>query len=349
MKTPKKNVNSSKIARIAGVSRSTVSRVINNYPDVSEKTREKVLKTIKMYNYYPNIFAQELAGKKKKTIGLFMITDGQLADDFIINSIMVSVFDTASTNAYHVLTGVVKASSEMDSIKRIREAFYQRRIDAGIFVGYVNHEPMIEELLAEGFIIGVMGQDIPGRTEPNRIVYNFNYRETAENAVSYLARLGHRRIGIINGDMRRYAGSDKCRGFKDGLHKEQIAVNDKWIAYGEFSEASGYENMKRLLANPDERPTGVCCANDSIAFGAVRAIREKNLRIPEDISIIGIDDHVFSALTNPPLTTFKFDYFGLLKAMTLKVIQVVEQGTGSESIRVQFNSELVERESCRRI
>jgi len=349
MRVSKKNVNSAEIARIAGVSRSTVSRVINNYPDVSEKTRDRVLKTIKMYNYYPNVSAQALAGKKKKTIGLFMITDGQLADDYIANSIMVSVFETASTSGYHVFTGVIRDTHDTDSTKNTKEAFFQRRIDAGIFAGYVNHEPMIEELIAEGFIVGVLDQDLPGRTEPNRIVFNFNSRETARNAVSYLARLGHRRIGIINGDTRQHSGIEKSHGFQEGMEAEGLIPNDRWVTFGEYSEESGYENMKKILANPDLLPTGVCCANDNIAFGAIRAIREGNLRVPEDISVVGIDDHAFSALSKPPLTTFKLDYMELMKAMTLKIISVVQQGKSGEFTKIQFGSELVERESCRKI
>lgn len=344
----KKDINSAEIARLAGVSRSTVSRVINKYPNVPEKTREKVMKIIKQYNYYPNISAQVLAGKKTKTIGLFLISNDHVAKDYLTNFFIVSVIENASSFGYLVLTSVINDMSDYKNIKTIKEVFYQGRIDGGIFIGCANHEPLIEELIAEGYAIGILDQNIPGRTEPNRIVVNFD-NDTAEKAVDYLVSLNHKRIAIINGDMRRYNGVQKYDGFLRGITKNNLTVNDSWIAYSEFSEKSGYQCMMNILNNSKELPTGLCCANDSIAFGAVRAIEDFELKVPDDISVIGIDDHMRSATFKPPLTTFKVDFTGMMSTLTSKVIKVIDKGGANEFIKVQFGSELIERESCKRI
>jgi LacI family transcriptional regulator len=349
MMISKKNINSSTIAKLAGVSRSTVSRVINNYSDISEETREKVLEAIRQNNYYPNIAAQSLAGKRKKTIGLFVITDEQLAENYITNSIMVNVFGTASENAYHVFTGVIRDIAGKDPFRSVREAFLQKRVDAAIFTGMVNKEPFIEELVADGYIIGVLDQETPRSAEQNRIVYNFNHRETAKNAILYLTKLGHKKISIINGNSASCSGIEKKLGFEDGLSQAEISIRQEWYRNSNCTGNNGYTITKEFLADEKDRPTAICCASDSIAFGAIKAIKEEGLEIPGDISVIGMDDHVFSALADPPLTTFRQDYREIVKALTLKVISMVEREKCSEFTKVKFNSELVERESCRKM
>jgi len=345
----KKKIDSSTIAKLAGVSRSTVSRVINNYSDISGETREKVLEAIRQNNYYPNIAAQSLAGKKKKTIGLFVITDEQLAENYITNSIMVNVFGTASENAYHVFTGVIRDLTGKEPFRSVKEAFLQKRVDAAIFTGMVNKEPFIEELVAAGYIIGVLDQEMPEAEVQNKIVYNFNHRETAKNAISYLTKLGHRKISIINGNIASCSGIEKKIGFEEGLREAKIRIKQEWFRDINCAENNGYAITKEFLVDQKDRPTAICCASDTIAFGAINAIKEKGLSIPEDISVIGMDDHVFSALTDPPLTTFRQDYREIVQALTLKVISMIEREKCSEFTKVQFNSELVERESCRKL
>lgn len=343
------DINSTQIAKLVGVSRSTVSRVINNYPNVSEKTYKKVMKAINKYNYYPNLSAQVLKGKGSKTIGLFVISSGNFSKDIGSSLMISSVIENAFLLGYHVLTYVIQSFQREENSNKVKEIFYQRRIDGGIFIGAENHENVIEELIAEGFIVGVMDQDVPGRTGPNSVVVNFESKLNAKYAVDYLYNLNHRKIAFINGSMKKHSGVMKYKGFMQGIEEHKLLVPDNWITYGDFSEEGGYEATKQILNDSKSLPTAICTANDHIAFGAIRAIKEFGLSIPNDISIIGSDDNLLSEYYTPSLTTFRVDFTGILGALTTKIIEIIETKENDEFKITEFDTLFVERESCKRI
>lgn len=330
------------------MSRSTVSRVINNYPNVPEETRKKVMDVIKKYNYYPNISAQILAGKNTNTIGLFWVSNGKITEDYLSNFFIVSVIENAARYGFLVLTVVLSNLSDEKNINLVKEVFYQGRIDGGIFIGCKNYEPIIEDLISEGYKIGLLDHYAEGHNEPNRIIVNFD-DETAEKAIDYIVRLNHRKIALIHGDLNRYNGKQKYEGFLRGLKKHNIMIRDEWQGFTDFSTNAGYNEMKKILESSSDFPTAVCCANDNIAFGAMKAIFEKGLKIPYDISIIGIDDHMLSSLVKPSLTTFRVDFSLMIKTLTENVIKVINNESNGQFLYVQYGSKLIERESCRKI
>lgn len=344
----KSEINSIEVAQLAGVSRSTVSRVVNNYPNVPSETKEKVMKAIKELNYFPNVSAQILAGKKSRTIGLFMVSSGEVSVDVLTNMMIVNVIENASEYDYYVLTYIIRDSSDEETIKNVKEIFYQRRIDGGIFIGTAHYEPFVEELIQEGFMIGVFDQEHPEQTTGNRIVANFNNESGMKQAIAYLVGLGHRDIGTINGDIRRLSGARKYEGFLQSMELNHLDVNNKWILPADFTEDAGYAAMKQFLEAQEPLPTAFVAANDSIAFGAVRAIREHGLHVPNDISIIGFDDHVLSEKHSPPLTTVKVDFKRLFKDLISVLIAKIEKP--SEDIReISVDCSLIIRDSCIRM
>lgn len=342
------DINSEEIARLAGVSRSTVSRVINNYANVPPETREKVMKIIEQYHYVPNLSAQVLAGKKTRTIGLFMIEAGHVSSDMLTNMLLASVIENASASGYYVLTYIIRSTSDEGSAREIKEIFYQRRIDGAIFIGAANDEPLVEELIAEGFIVGVMDQALPGRDEANRVIVNFDNHHGMMLAVDYLAKLNHREIGIVNGDMERFSGIDKYEGFLAAMKHYGIPVRERWVLPGGFHEENGYDAIREYAATGERLPTAMIMANDSVAFGAIRALREKGLSVPEDLSIVGFDDHVLSARFQPALTTVKVDFDGMMKRLTQAVIARIDGGDGARLDKPSA-SRLVVRDSCKPI
>lgn len=341
----KKEINSVEIAKLAGVSRSTVSRVINNYANVPDTTREKVMKVIEDYNYFPNLSAQVLAGKQQKVIGLFLIGSGDISGDILTNLLISRVIDSASTLGYYVLTYIIKEKDAL-TIRKVKEVFYQSRIEGGLFIGANNEEPFIEELIADGFIIGIVDQDLPDKKEVNRIVYSFDNFSGAVQAVDYLVGLDHQHIGMIMGDMDRSAGPQKYEGFLHGLRKHGLVVRPSWILPGDFHEKSGYQAIQRLLQENEELPTAIFAVNDSVAFGAMRALQEHAIKIPEEISIIGFDDHMLSAYAQPALTTLRVDFMDMMNKLTSQLIDVIEHGS-SKAIKVVVGVQIIERASCR--
>lgn len=344
----KADINSVEIARLAGVSRSTVSRVINNYANVPAETREKVMKVIQQYNYFPNVSAQVLAGKRARTIGLFLIAPGHVSSDILTNMLIVSVIEDASAYGYYVLTHIIRDANDPETAKNVKEIFFQRRIDGGIFIGAANHEPLIEELIAEGFIVGVVDQEQPDTPQSNRIVANFNNDSGMKQAVAYLAGLGHTKIGVINGDMKRLSGPTKYEGYLKAMQLCGLNVNPDWVLAGSFHEESGYEAIYSFLRTQGERPTAIIAANDSVAFGAIRALKEHGLHVPEDMSIIGFDDHALSEKHHPALTTIRIDFSGMLGQLTSILIAKIERPTDDVK-QITLDCDLVVRDSCRRV
>ncbi|GIQ67301.1 LacI family transcriptional regulator [Xylanibacillus composti] len=344
----KKEINSHQIARLAGVSRSTVSRVINNYSNVPAETREKVMKVIEQYNYFPDLSGQVLAGKKTRTIGLFMIEAGHVSGDMISNFLLANVVETASSQGYYVLTQIIRDSRDPEAIRSVKESFYQRRIDGGLFIGAANHEPMIEELIAEGFAVGLVDHLLPGRQEPNRIVYNFDNAGGIDQAIDYLANMNHRHIGVIKGDMKRHSGPDKFNGFLLAMKRRNLAIRPEWVLEGDFHQQAGYEAVERMLEGGGELPTAIFAANDSVAFGAIDALHKRGLRVPDDISLIGFDDHTLSARIQPSLTTIRVDFGEVMGGLTRALIAYIERG-GDTFKRVTVGTKLIVRESCRQL
>ena len=342
----KREVNSTEIARLAGVSRSTVSRVINGYKNVPQQTHDKVMRIIEEYRYVPNHSAQVLKGKPTRTLGLFWVARGRIAEDFLAEFIIVSIIENAAAMGYHILTCVVPNLTDAAHVRTVRELYQQRRIDGGIFIGLNQEEPFIDELSEEGFVLGLFDAQPAAQAERNRVVVNFDH-ETAIQAVQHLHALGHRHIGLINGDLLRYSGLQKYNGFLEGLQRCKLPLEPAWVEYNNFSEASGREAMRAILARCETLPTAFCCANDSIAFGVIAALREADYRIPEDISVIGIDDHMRSAGFQPPLSTFHVDFDAMLSTLTRKVIDVSRGEADGETI--VFPGTLVMRQSVRQV
>ncbi|WP_156946230.1 LacI family DNA-binding transcriptional regulator [Clostridium akagii] len=342
-------INSAKIAKLAGVSRSTVSKVINNYDDVSKQTYEKVMKIIKQYNYYPDISAQGLKGKETKTIGLFIISPEGFSNDAHCNFMLGRVVESASIKGYHVLTYIINDTKDELEAGRIKRVFYEKRVNGGIFIGTKNHEPLVEELIGDGFIVGVMDGNLKGRKEANRLVINFESKDNAIEAVDYLISLNHKKIGFINGSLDKNSGLEKYKGFTEGIKKNNLDIPDEWVTFGDFSENGGYVAMEKILESKRENPTAICSANDSTAFGAIKAITEKGLNIPKDISIIGSDDHILSAYYNPPLTTFRVDFTEIMTLLVTNLIKLIEGNVEEMIIIPKLNTEFIIRKSCRKL
>lgn len=345
----RRKVDSVEIARLAGVARSTVSKVLNGYPYIAVATRKRILKAVRAYGYYPDHSAQVLAGKRTDTLGLFFFRAGHFSEDVLADFMISSVIENAAAFGYRTLAYVVRGPDDDATRGSLKGAFCEGRIAAGIFIGARNREPLIEQLVADGHVVGVFDQRPARRPEPNRVVANFDDMGTSRAVIDYLASLGHRQIGIIHGDRARNAGTMKYRGFLAGLRANGLPIHEKWMKDGDFQSEGGYRAMRALLDAETRLPTAIATVNDNTAFGAMRAIAEVGLRIPEDISIVGIDGHPFCQFSRPPLTTFEYDFDATMRGLISAVIGVVTGQSGSGALRQVYSARLVERQSCRRI
>lgn len=346
-------MNSKDIAKIVGVSRSTVSRVINNYVNVPEETRQKVLNVIKEYNYVPHASARLLTGYKNRIIGLFIIDiverkcgiKNRITKSPYYLEFTSSVIEAASQKGYKALVHIIHDESRYDEIK---ECFYNKTISGGIFIGENNGDLEIKKIIKDGYKVAIIDQDINLYNKDNKcIIVNSDNYTGAYNATKYLISLNHLKIAHITGDIKKFSAVKRLDGYKKALQDSNIPIKNEFIIFSEFIEEGGYNSAKKILSM-DDKPTAIFTANDKIAIGAIKAIKEYGLKVPKDISIIGFDNIEESKYLETPLTTMQMELVEMAELATNNIIDSIENDTNfSKSYNVP--STLVVRKSCKNL
>lgn len=282
------------VAELASVSIATVSRVINAPERVAPQTRERVLQAMRQLGYSYNAVAGSLSRQRTMTLGLIIPT--------ITNPIFAEstrgVQEFATSQNYALLIG--NTDYQADAEERLVRTFRQHRVDGMIVTSSHAESPAL--LAAQEFGIPVV-LTYSSRTRSSLPSVGVDNAAGAATAVGYLARLGHRRIGMLAGT---FSASDRSyaryEGYRAGLAAHNITPDPALLVEVAYTLAQGAVGLLRLLDQPDP-PTAVFCSNDILAFGAIRAAFDRGLRVPEDVSIIGFDDSPMAAITNPRLTT----------------------------------------------
>jgi LacI family transcriptional regulator len=342
------------IAKLAGVSRSTVSRVVNNYSNVSIEAKEKVTKIIEKYGYVPHGPARTLAGKHNTIIGVF-ITNVNLGNEkFSVfhnayySPFMAAIIDYADELGYNALVSITNNNSDF---KKIRDLFYNRTLSGGIFIGAYNDLQEIYNLIESGYKLVIIDQDQEHRTKvkENYIIVNSNNIEGARLATRHLIEYGHSEIAHICGDTKKLSGIKRLDGYKKEMNEAGLIVRKDYIVNGDFTEDSGYECAKKLLTGKKKNNiTGIFSSNDSMAIGAMKAITEMGLKIPDDISIVGYDDIRIASYTSPSLTTIKSSILEMASIATKNLINFIENGITFTECHT-ISTELVIRESTKKL
>ena len=296
MKQPRRPTSSDVAAR-AGVSRTTVSFVLNSRANagISAETRERVLRAAADLGYHVHGAARALAGGHSMTIGLVLLqTQDQVASDALLAETLRGITEEARSDGYRVLVEPVEPGG-----RGYGDILRSRRVDGLIVSGPRIDGGELSGIVRDGFPVVLQGA-LPGLAVPSVDIDN---RTGAAAAVGHLLGLGHERIGhITNAPLDYTAAADRLEGYRDALRASGIAVSDTLVAEGAFDAASGHAAMLRLLQQaPDV--TAVFVGSDVVAFGALRALREAGRRVPDDVSVVGFDDAPLARYVDPPLTT----------------------------------------------
>jgi LacI family transcriptional regulator len=332
-------MNLEDIAKIAGVSRSTVSRVVNDDPHVSDKTRERVLEVISEHNYSPNTAARALVTQRTQVLGLYIpYFVSHLFTDPYFPMLIQAIVGRANERDYDVMLWL---RGQEGSRAHLHQRVLENRMTDGLILASTTKDDLLPQALLERnrtFIVN-------GRPwhNPNRI----NYVDTdnvrgAQQAVEHLARLGRRRIAAIHGWLDIISGYDRCIGYRQAIKRLDLPQDADLEAAGDFTEAGGFMAMTRLLK---QRPDAVFVASDHMALGALRAIREAGLSVPDDIAIVGFDDMPFSVLVSPQLTTIR-QPIARLGALAAEGLIDLLSGSAMPPYQVLLTTEIVIRESC---
>ncbi len=324
------------VAQLARVSPATVSKVLNDGPYVSADARQRVLAAIEKLNYRPNVIARSLRKSHTATIGL--VTDD--LEGVFTMAMMRSIEEVASTRGFSVF--LCNSYGEMARERAHLEVLLSKQVSGIILMsGYKVRERGAPALDLEGLPVVYLYQYTQDADVPCIIPDD---REGGALGTRHLLDLGRRRIAFINGPMHFEASQLRLAGYQQELRNAGLAFDPGLVRTGKWHERSGYELAHELMALP-QPPDAMFCASDSLAAGALDALHELQLRIPEDISVVGFDNRYFSSHQRPPLTTvaLPLDEMGL-RAGELLLKAIEGMPLHHEICRVSCS--LVKRLSC---
>jgi len=324
------------IAQKSGVSRSTVSRVINGDIKVNPDTREKVKQVIQKYNFQPNLAARGLAAKKTNIIGL--VTPAGVAalfTDPYFPQLIHGVSAACNAAQYTVMLWLAEPEFERRTINQI---LHNGLLDGVIVSSMVMDDPIVQSLYESKMPFVLVGR------HPTLDVNFIDVDNTQGglDATLHLLRKNRRRIATITGPLNMIAGHDRFDGYQKALGQRNFPVLAELVAEGDFTEVGGYNAMRRILP---AKPDAVFAASDMMAMGAIRAIREAGLSIPQDIAIVGFDDLPTASQVNPPLTSIRQPTVRMGSLAVDTLIDMI-QHPRQQTHHLLLGTELIERTSC---
>jgi LacI family transcriptional regulator len=330
------NITIIDVAREAGVSYGTVSRVINDSPNVKTETREKVKKIISQMGFVGNRSARSLVSGRSNVIGLLLPDLGTAYIGEIIRGI-----DTELESSQYNLMLYTSHRREMKESGYI-SSLIQSGVDGVILIIPCNPANYLEKLRELNFPYVLVDQQGIDERDPAVGATNF---QGAFDATEYLVQLGHQKIAFITGSMDLGCAQERLAGYKASLKKNNIPINVQWIIEGDFEQATGYNSAKTLMRLANQ-PTAIFSSNDMMAFGVMDAVRDMGKKIPGDISVIGFDDIFQSSQTMPGLTTIR-QPLELMGRQATKMLLAMISENDIKTGKVDLPTQLIVRDSCR--
>ncbi|GAB3212917.1 LacI family DNA-binding transcriptional regulator [Marinactinospora thermotolerans] len=283
------------VARAAGVSTATVSRVLNDHPSVTAESRERVLAAVERLAYHPNAAARTLRSADVTTLGLVI---GDVLNPFF-TELARAVEDEARAHGYYVITG--NADEDPRRQDEYLDILLEQRVAGLLLCPTDRVSPLVEEVVRRGRPIVLIDRSIDGLDLP--VVRSDNATATRE-LVDHLVALGHRRIAIISGPTSLVTGRERLAAFRAALAAHGLEVADRDVRIGDFQTASGVAAMGELMERPDP-PTAVFAADNLMALGALRWVRDRGLRPGSDIGLASFDDLPWFEFVDPPITAVR--------------------------------------------
>lgn len=333
----KNRLTIAEVAREAGVSTQTVSRVINERPDVAPETRQRVQQVIRRLGYQPSALARGLASRRTRTLGLITAD----FSDYFFTQVIAGAEVEARKYGYYFMLGSTERNpqDEPEYIRLLTEHHVQ-----GILFARPSTEPdnrSLLGLLRDGVPVVTTAYHIPGA---KLTVVDVDNVDGAQQATSYLLECGRHQIAMITGPTTWKSVNDRTEGYKLALEAADIRFDPSLIAEGNWSYPSGFRAMQELLARGHPF-SAIFAQNDQMAIAAIRALREAGRRVPDDVAVVGYDDVPAAEYCDPPLTTIRQPMQEVGKVATRLLIQAIEQ-TGIDQGEILLKAELIRRRSC---
>ena len=327
------------VAKRANVSYMTVSRVVNGCDNVRPETKERVLKAIKELSYYPNAAARALNNKKTYNIGIILPHKEYLLTAPFYVELLFKLEIQLRRNGYSLFLG---SMHEEEGSRDYLGLYKEGKVDGLIVLAPSSRDEAFKQLVKENIpFVVILGRSVD--MECSYVdVDNF---KSVSAIMEYLINLNHMRIGFVSGNIEEINAADRLAGYKNGLEISGIDYEKELVYYGDWSLESGYKAFGHFqnIQNP---PTAIFCSNDYMAMGVIKAAHDRNVKIPEDVSIVGYDDLEYSSFITPPLTTMKQPLEEMaVKASEIIVNRIEKKDDGN--CKVILEAEFKIRDSCR--
>jgi LacI family transcriptional regulator len=326
------------IAKQAGVSRSTVSRVVNDQPNVKENVRKRVQKVIQATGYHPNAAARMLVSQRSWTIGLVIPrTVNYFFRDPFFNYLTEGIAQACNQNNYTLAFFLI--GNKEDEEKTFPRVSRRGLMDGIILQSGQLGDPLFDRLVASNIPLVIAGRPLNAQGVSYIDVDNV---ASAITAVNHMISLGYQRIGAISGPFNNIVTQDRRDGYLKALAEANLPIEEGLISEGDYTEQGGYHAMQRLLL---QNPRAVFAFSDVMAVGGIRAVRDAGLRVPEDVAFIGFDDLPMDSIQSYQLTTIRQPViqFGM-KAVEM-LIDLVQNGE-KPARRLIMGTELIIRSTC---
>ncbi|KPV43319.1 LacI family DNA-binding transcriptional regulator [Alicyclobacillus ferrooxydans] len=325
------------VAAQAGVSPSTVSRVLADSPRISQETKERVRQVLNQLDYHPNAFARSLVTNVAGAIGVLIPPGTEFFQNPFFSEMMSGVAEVARSQGYDI----VLSTSASDEMKVLDRMIRGRRVDGILLLRSRTKDPAIQTVIDQRFPAVLLGR--PPADQPISCVNNDNVKAAYE-ATNHLIRIGHRKIGFLGGDTAYVVTADRLKGYRQALLDHGMEPDERLEVFSYLVEHGGYLGMMRLLA-ASARPTAVLASDDVLAFGAMRAAGELGYQLPDDMAIVGFNDIRLAELANPALTSVRVNMHDLGVAACELLVERIQKPASLPTERL-VPTELVVRNSC---
>lgn len=339
-----KSVTIEMVASEAGVSKTTVSFVINNNPSIGEQTRKRVLEVIRRLGYQPNINARNLSTQAVRTVCIVVPEVGHLFNDPYFAESIGGAYDEIEASDFRMI--LHKASHHFAEEKEYFNLFRRKEISGMISIGSSDiHERYLREFAGTEYPIVLLNSAIAGVSLPCVLTNNVRIGRTATR---HLISLGHRQIAHILGSTATSSAMDRLKGYRQALDEAGIDADDRMIVQGHFHQTAAAAAVCEKLLKLNPRPTAIYAASDVMAFGVLDALALSGVRVPEDCAVVGSDDVELAKFTRPALTTVRMPIYDMARAAVRMLMDIIHHDGKLEGIhtREDFDSLLVVRDSC---
>jgi LacI family transcriptional regulator, repressor for deo operon, udp, cdd, tsx, nupC, and nupG len=330
-----KEIRIADVARLAGVSTATVSRVLANPDKVRPKTHDVVIEAVRRSGYTPNTVARNLRTRRTMTM---LVVVPNLANP-VFAQILRGVDDELTQSGYGLVIGSLDNCNDREA--RYVDLALSRQVDGILLMNGRIPENGNRDMSDAGLPMVAMCAAIPGMKIPNVVVQD---REASQAAVKHLTQLGHRRLGYISGPPLNIIEAERFAGFLEGMAKAGLTERDFVRWEGRFVFSAGVAAAKAFLQTKD-RPTGVFATCDESAIGFIKTVRAAGIRVPEDVSVIGFDGIEFADYTEPTLTTFQQPLHELGRVGASILLRLIRKEMGPEDWNVRLPLSLLDRDT----